>query len=129
MCVTFTALASGATWVFNPRGAQSKGVRPLCRLKINTAESAIDAAVAGVGVTNVLSYQIARPVAEGKLKVVLRDYEPDPIPAHLVHAGQALMPLKMRRFLEFAASRLRKWLAADLAKLDAPASTYEKKKK
>jgi DNA-binding transcriptional LysR family regulator len=123
MCVTFTALASGMTWVFNPRGRPSKGVRPLCRLKINTAESAIDAAVAGVGVTNVLSYQVARPVAEGKLKVVLQDYEPEPIPVHLVHAGQALVPLKMRRFMEFAGSRLRRSLAADLAKLDASAST------
>src|ERR1700704_3014953 len=106
MCVTFTALAAGLTWIFKSSGGgASKGVRPLCRLKINTAESAIDSAIAGVGVTNVLSYQIARPVAEGKLRLVLRDYEPDPIPVHLVHAGQALMPLKMRRLLEFAASR------------------------
>jgi DNA-binding transcriptional LysR family regulator len=126
MCVTFTALASGMTWVFNPRGGQSKGVRPLCRLKINTAESAIDAAVAGVGVTNVLSYQVARPVSEGRLRVVLQDYEPEPTPVHLVHAGQALMPLKMRRFMEFAAPRLRRSLIADLAKLDAPAITSGK---
>jgi DNA-binding transcriptional LysR family regulator len=126
MCVTFTALASGMTWVFNPRDGSSKAVRPLCRLKINTAESAIDAALAGVGVTNVLSYQVARPVSEGRLRVVLQDYEPEPIPVHLVHAGQALMPLKMRRFMEFAAPRLRRSLAADLAKLDAPETTSRK---
>jgi DNA-binding transcriptional LysR family regulator len=128
MCVTFTALASGMTWIFNPRGSKtSKGVRPYCRLKINTAESAIDAAIAGVGVTNVLSYQIAQPVAEGKLKVILQDYEPDPIPVHLVHAGHAILPLKLRRFTEFAASRLRKSLAADPAKLAPP--RVEKKKR
>jgi DNA-binding transcriptional LysR family regulator len=120
MCVTFTGLALGMTWIFNPRGGQSRGVRPLCRLKTNTAESAIDAAVAGVGVTNVLSYQVARPVADGKLQVVLQDYEPDPVPVHLVHAGQALAPLKIRRFMEFAAPRLRRSLAADLPRLDAP---------
>jgi DNA-binding transcriptional LysR family regulator len=128
MCVTFTALASGMTWIFNPRGSKtSKGVRPYCRLKINTAESAIDAAIAGLGVTNVLSYQIAQPVAEGKLKVILQDYEPDPIPVHLVHAGHAILPLKLRRFTEFAASRLRKSLAADPAKLAPP--RIEKKKR
>ena len=119
MCVTFTALAAGLTWVFKPRGGgASKGVRPLCRLKINTAESAIDSAIVGVGVTNVLSYQIARPVAEGKLRLVLQDYEPDPMPVHLVHTGQALLPLKMRKFIEFAAPRLRSSLAADLAMLN-----------
>jgi DNA-binding transcriptional LysR family regulator len=128
MCVTFTALAAGMTWVVNPHGGPSKGVRPLCRLKINTAEAAIDAALAGVGVTNVLSYQIARPVGDGKLQVVLRDYEPDPVPVHLVHAGQAIIPLKMRRFMEFAAPRMRRSLAADLLKLDTPATASGKKK-
>jgi DNA-binding transcriptional LysR family regulator len=59
-------------------------------------------------------------MSEGKPKVVLRDYEPEPIPLHLVHAGQALLPLKMRRFMEFAASRLRKSLVTDLAKLGTP---------
>jgi DNA-binding transcriptional LysR family regulator len=128
MCVTFTALASGMTWIFNPRGKPAKGVRPYCRLKINTAEAAIDAAIAGVGVTNVLSYQVARAVAAGKLRLVLQDYEPDPSPVHLVHAGQKILPLKLRRFTEFAASRLRKSLAADLAKLSAPKISAEKKK-
>jgi hypothetical protein len=66
MCLTYTALASGMIWIFNPRdGKPSRGVRPLCRLKINTAEAEIDAAVAGVGVPNVLSNQIVKPVSEG----------------------------------------------------------------
>ena len=128
MCVTFSALASGMTWIFNPRDKATKGVRPHCRLKINTAEAAIDAAIAGVGVTNVLSYQVARAVAAGKLRLVLQDYEPDPIPVHLMHAGQTILPLKLRRFMEFAASRLRKSLAADLAKLSATKISAEKKK-
>ena len=38
--------------------------------------------IASVCVTNVLSYQIARAVAAGKLRLVLQDYEPDPIPVH-----------------------------------------------
>lgn len=118
MCVTYTALASGMTWVFNPRdGKPSRGVRPLCRLKINTAEAAIDAAIAGVGVTNVLSYQVVRPVSEGKLSLILQDFEPEPTPVHIVHARQALLPLKLRLFVDFAVSRLRKSLDDDLAKL------------
>jgi DNA-binding transcriptional LysR family regulator len=128
MCVTFTALASGMTWVFHPRGQASRRVRPYCRLKINTAESAIDAAIAGVGVTNVFSYQVARAVAEGKLKLILEDYEPDPIPVHQVYARQAILPVKLRRFTEFAASRLRKSLAADLRELSTPKTNVQKKK-
>jgi DNA-binding transcriptional LysR family regulator len=120
MCVTFTGLASGMTWIFSPQGGATKGVRPFCRLKINTAEAAIDSAIAGVGVTNVLSYQVVRPLAEGKLKLVLQDYEPNPTPVHLVYASQAIPPLKLRRFIEFAAPRLRKSLGVDLATLAPP---------
>jgi DNA-binding transcriptional LysR family regulator len=78
---------------------------------VNTAEAAIDAAIAGLGVTRVLSYQVARAIKEGKLRIVLKDFEPDPLPVHLIHAAQGLMPLKMRSFLDFAAPRLRKALA------------------
>ncbi len=128
MCVTFSALASGMPWIFSPSGKATRSVRPYCRLKINTAESAIDAAIAGVGVTNVFSYQVARAVADGKLRLILQDYEPDPIPVHLVHAGQTLLPLKLRRFTEFATPRLRKSLTADLAKLSAPKTRVNKTK-
>ena len=92
-------------------------MRPTCRLNINTAESAIDAAIAGIGVTHVVSYQVARPVAEGKLQVVLQEFEPEPLPVHLLHAAQGRLPLKMRSFLEFAAPLLRKSLESDAAKL------------
>jgi DNA-binding transcriptional LysR family regulator len=117
-CITYTALAAGMTWVFNPKdGKPSRGVRPMCRLKINSAEAAIDAAIAGVGVTNVLSYQVVRPISEGKLSLVLQDFEPEPTPIHIVHVRQALLPLKQRLFIDFAAGRLRKSLDHDLAQL------------
>ena len=67
-------------------------------------------------------------MAAGKLRLILQDYEPDPIPVHLVHAGQALLPLKLRRFMEFAVSRLLKSLATDLAKLSAPKTSADKMK-
>jgi DNA-binding transcriptional LysR family regulator len=116
-CVTFSAMASGTSWLFKPHGGQAKLAHPLCRLHVNTAEAAIDAAIAGVGVTNVLSYQVARAVQDGKLQVILKDFEPPPIPVHLIHAHQGLLPLKMRRFLEFAAPRIRKSLLASQKKL------------
>jgi DNA-binding transcriptional LysR family regulator len=68
-CVTFSAMASGTSWAFKFRGRRALLLRPRCRLHVNTAEAAIDAAIAGVGVTNVLSYQVARAVEEGKLRI------------------------------------------------------------
>src|SRR5262249_18327204 len=60
-----SVLASGPTWTFAESGEnQDKSVRPSMRLSVNTAEAAIDAALAGAGLTNVLSYQVARHVSE-----------------------------------------------------------------
>ena len=113
-CVTFSGLSSGSSWIFSTPGrGPVRTMAPRCRLSVNTAEAAIDSAIAGVGVTRVLSYQIARDVAEGRLSIVLRDFEPEAVPVHLVHAGQGLLPLKMRRFLDFAVPRLRSTLAAE----------------
>jgi DNA-binding transcriptional LysR family regulator len=77
------------------------------RFAVNTADAAIAAAIASAGITRVLSYQVRSAVAEGKLRIVLRDFEPEPLPVHLVHAAQPLLPLKLRAFLDFAAPRLK----------------------
>ena len=76
------------------------------RLAVNTAETAVDAAVAGLGVTRVLSYQIAGALRARTLKIILGDFEPEPTPVNLVYAGQGLLPLKTRVFVDFAKERL-----------------------
>jgi DNA-binding transcriptional LysR family regulator len=106
-CIQFEGV-SGNAWHF---AAQTVLVR--LRLSVNTAEAAVDAAIAGVGFTQVLSYQAARAVQEGTLKLVLRKFEPPPMPVSLVHGGQGTLPLKMRRFLDYAAPRLRKALSGE----------------
>jgi DNA-binding transcriptional LysR family regulator len=84
------------------------------RLVVNTAESAIDAAVAGVGITRVLSYQVADALRAGTLTLALTSFEPPPWPVSLVYAGARLLPLKMRAFIDFAAPKLRERLQESL---------------
>ena len=105
-CVTFEGVASPTAWSFTTPKAKVS-VRVRSRLVVNTAEAAIDAAVAGVGITRVLSYQIAGPEAAGTLVRVLRSFTSNPVPVHLVYTGQPLLPLKLRAFVDFAVPRLR----------------------
>jgi len=112
-CVSFEGIAPTSSWGFADRNSRTlKPVAISPRLSVNTAEAALDAAIAGLGLTRVLSYQAARAVADGTLLVVLADFEPDPLPIHLVHAGQGIAPLKLRAFLDFAAPRVRDRVAA-----------------
>jgi len=110
-CITFEGLMSPTVWKFR----NAKGEIPVAiksRLVVNTAEAAIDAAVAGVGITRVLSYQIAEALRARTLKILLGDFEPEPSPVNLVYAGQGLLPIKTRAFVDFAVERLRRQLGA-----------------
>ncbi len=113
-CISFEGVTSARTWTFQlGKSELSVPINP--RLIVNTAEAAVDAAVAGAGLTQVLSYQIADARHAGALKVVLEAFEPAPWPVNLVHAGQGLLPLKLRAFLDFAGERLRTRLATAIA--------------
>ena len=111
-CITFEGLMSPRAWSF-ARGKFDVSVAIHSRLSVNTAEAAIDAAIAGVGVTRVLSYQIADAARARRLVVALQEFEPAPWPVNLVYAGQGRLPLKLRAFLDFAAPRLKARLSQD----------------
>ncbi|MVW61814.1 LysR family transcriptional regulator [Massilia sp. NEAU-DD11] len=104
-CIGFDVLESRRAWVFGD-GKSTVSVPVIPRLEVNTAEAAIAAATLGVGLIRVLSYQVADAVGKGALDVILRDYEPAPLPVSLVHKGQTPLPRKLRVFLDFAAPRL-----------------------
>src|SRR5580692_201474 len=114
-CVTFAGLASTREWTF--RIARAVATIPVhARFTVSTAEAAIDAALAGAGIARVLFYQAAQNIADGRLEVLLAEYEPEPFPVSLVYPAGRLVPLKLRAFLDFAAPRLKSQLQAVAAR-------------
>lgn len=109
-CITFEAMSAAETWRFPVDGVEiSVPVRS--RLMVNTAEAAIDAALAGAGLTRVLCYQVEAAERDRQLQRVLRGFQPAPAPISLVYSAQRRLPLKLRAFLDFATPRLRERLA------------------
>ena len=119
-CISHDFLtAPSAAWPFRNPGAKVDTMAPISvRLAVTTAEAAIDAAMAGIGVTRLVSYQVAEAVARGTLRIILAQYEREPMPVSILHAGQGMLPLKVRAFRDFAAPRLR--AAMGSAKLNPP---------
>ena len=112
-CVTFEGVASAKDWNF-VKGKSRLSVPIRSRLSVTTAETAIDAAVAGVGITRILSYQVALLPAD-KITIILKEFEPDPIPVSLIHLGNSILPQKLRAFLDFATPRLKARLTDNVA--------------
>ena len=114
-CIGFEGLQMVRTWPFG-RGADAKTVAIKPRFAANTADAVIEAAIAGIGIARLTSYQAAGAIRAGRLISLLRGYAPKPLPVHLVHTGPPMVPLKMRAFLDFAGPRLRASLA-DIASI------------
>jgi DNA-binding transcriptional LysR family regulator len=77
------------------------------RLVVTDAGSLIKAAVNGLGITSLISYQIGPELASGSLKVILEDYELKPLPVHIVHSEGRYASAKIRSFIDLMAERLR----------------------
>jgi DNA-binding transcriptional LysR family regulator len=81
------------------------------RMATNTPESAVQAALHGIGLVQATSYQVAPYVERGRLVPVLSEFNSEPVPVHLLYPGTRLIPLKLRALLDFAIPRLQQRLA------------------
>jgi DNA-binding transcriptional LysR family regulator len=110
-CVAVDAPTPSPTWRFMaPDSGSPIDIAVSPRLVVSTCSGVAQAAARGIGVTHLSHYQIAGEVARGELALILESYELPAVPVHLLHASRGQMPLKMRRFLDFAAPRLREAL-------------------
>jgi DNA-binding transcriptional LysR family regulator len=96
-------------WMFRKAGADY-AIQIPHRLMVTTAETAMEAALAHVGIAHLMSYHCVDHVANGKLRMVLEEFEPLMRPVSLVYASQRQVPPKLRAFLDFATPRLRDML-------------------
>jgi DNA-binding transcriptional LysR family regulator len=104
--IVFSQTEAADEWAFGA-GSAGETVRPPAKLIVNSSEVAIAAAVAGRGITRVLSYQAAAEVRAGRLAIVLDEFEPPAIPISVVYPEGRRAAAKVRAFVDFAVARLR----------------------
>jgi DNA-binding transcriptional LysR family regulator len=114
-CIACTAVTPVPDrWTFE-RAGRKLAVSVSPRLVLNSAESAIDAALAGFGPTCVLSYMVDPHLRAGRLERILDAFEPPPVPVQVViPAGRFVTPLA-RAFVEQAVEALRATLGSLIA--------------
>ncbi|MEM1110408.1 MAG: LysR family transcriptional regulator [Pseudomonadota bacterium] len=93
-------------WRFNPALVEHP-LRIEPRLSATTNDAVLGAATQGFGIARVLSYQAAAQLANGELQVVLSEYEPAPLPVHIVHREERFAATRVRAFIDLLAERLR----------------------
>jgi DNA-binding transcriptional LysR family regulator len=99
-------------------GTEWSFARPGEKLKVslkesfvsNHVEAVLQACCAGMGYGRFLGYQTAKLEAQGQLVRVLREWEPEASPVHLVYPYSRLLSARLRKFVDWAASKLRERL-------------------
>lgn len=109
--IQFTGIAAAPHWSFTRRGeATTLSFQP--RFVTNSADAAIAHAELGGGLTMALGYQVIAAVKEKRLVVVLEDFEPPPLPIHVLYPSSRQLTSKVRAFIELL-TRTRDWRFTD----------------
>jgi DNA-binding transcriptional LysR family regulator len=105
-CITIDDHKMPSAWEF-VRGSRARVAPISSRLCVNTSEAAVLAAIEGAGLARVMSYKMDAAKRAGKLAIVLEEFEPEPLPVHIIYAPRKPVPLKLRAFLSWMTPRLK----------------------
>ena len=104
--IDFVNIMDRGAWSLVRNGSRVT-YKPHSQLRANSADIAIAGAVAGRGITYVLSYMIAPQLARGELEIVLPDHVPPPVPVHVVHKEQGQTSGRVRAVVDALVDALR----------------------
>jgi DNA-binding transcriptional LysR family regulator len=103
-CLGFSDVPGVAEWSFQVSAAR-RVVRISTRLCANDLDALVRAAVAGVGLVRVPSWQVADFLADGRLRIVLGAYQRPPTPLTILTLRNRLRLPKVRAFVDFLQRR------------------------
>lgn len=104
--IAATNISPTVEWRFGGDAA-SVAVRIVPKLTVTSNDAAIRGALMGIGITRLLSYQIAPYLKDGQLQIVMEEYEEPPWPIQIVHSETRYGSLKVREFIQMLALQLR----------------------
>lgn len=79
----------------------------------NSVEAALWHAENDGGLVQVLSYQCANALRDGNMRLVLTDFEPEPLPIQFVYPSSRLLSVKVRTLIDLATAT-RDWSFVDV---------------
>lgn len=98
--------SSDFRWTLNTPDGPS--TLPICgKLDADDGDVLTEWALAGEGVTLKPYWEIAEPLRQGRLQVVLPDFPPDPVSLVMLYPHRNLLPAKVRAFADFLIERAR----------------------
>lgn len=105
--IASSIVSSSLEWKFQEKNTPLS-VRTKPGLIVTSFDAAIESARLGYGIVRQMSYQIARQLDSGDLKIILHQFELPPIPIHVIHREGRHKSARVRTFVDMISGRLRK---------------------
>ncbi len=105
-CIVYTRLVTGNEWHFQ----SSKGlvkVKVSGNFQANNSVAVREAVLSGLGIAVSPIWLFGDKVDQGGLKIVLKEYQPTPLPIHAVYRRGRFQPAKVRCFIDFFANEFK----------------------
>jgi DNA-binding transcriptional LysR family regulator len=99
-CILYTGLVSQNEWAYT-RDGHSLPVRVSGSFQTNSAEAVRAAALAGIGIAFAPVWLIGEDIRAKRLKVILTDYRPKPMPIHALLPANRRYSAKVKACVDF----------------------------
>lgn len=100
--IQFMSTSSLSEWRFVEGGKEVR-IPHSSRYSTNSVDAAVLYAEQDGGLAMVLAYQVAEALKAGRLKTLLAEFEPPPLPINLVYPTSRLLSAKVRAFIDVVA--------------------------
>lgn len=104
--ISYTNVDEKKFWRFvDPRTGEQQSVSVNSRLRVNTGDALLEAALAGAGITVLPTFIAHKSVVAGDLVPVMLPYEKVSTELHVVYPSRNLVPAKVKAFVDFLATK------------------------
>ena len=104
--ISASPVSPGLGWHLGS-GKQHINVKLQPRLTVTNNAAAIEAALMGFGITQLMSYQVAAHLTAGRLVRLLPEFEPPALPIHIIHLEGRQASAKVRALVDVLVDQLR----------------------
>jgi DNA-binding transcriptional LysR family regulator len=104
-CVVYTGFARANRWVFDSEQGRQVVEVP-STLGVNSADAMYDAVLHHVGIARVPAWVTGTDIQRGKVRTLLPDDYPTPLPINIVYPQTRVLSLRARHFIDFLLAEL-----------------------
>ena len=112
-CIVYTRLSTGNEWHFQKPTGDKVEIAVNGNLRVDNSTAIREAVLAGVGIAVCPVWLFGDLLQSDRLKVVLKAYQPIPLPIHAVYRRGRFIPVKVRCFIDYLTTefKLNPWVS------------------